>query len=67
MNKERQGRNVYAADTLVHYQLLAPGLYSPPRSHKRKSEDRYVAVYDPQLETLDELGIIDVIQWGGNP
>ena len=67
LNKDRQGPNAYAADTLVHYRLLAPEVYSPPRSHKRESEDRFVCVYDPQLETLEELGIIDVLEWGGNP
>lgn len=42
-------------------------MYSPPRSHQPKGEDRYVTVYSPKLETLDELGIIEVIDWGGNP
>lgn len=67
LEKERQGPNVYGTDSVVTYRLLAPGVYTPPRSHKREAEDRFVCVYTPELERLDELGIIDVTEWGGNP
>lgn len=67
LEKERKGPNVFGTGSVVTYQLLAPGVYTPPRSHLRETEDRYVAEYTPQLERLDELGIIDVIDWGGQP
>lgn len=60
-------QGAFDADRLVHYRLLAPEVYTPPRSHKRETEDRFVAVYDPQLETLDELDIIEVVEWGETP
>lgn len=67
INKGREDRSVFGADLLVEYRLLAPEVWTPQRSHKRETEDRYITTYDPELERLEELGVIEVIHWGGNP
>lgn len=67
VDKGRRGRNVFGTDSPVTYRLLAPGVWTPPHSHEQETKDRFAIVYDPRLETLDELGIIDVLDWGGNP
>ena len=59
----RQGQGRYGEVTLVEYRLLAPDIWTPPPSHKRLAEGRYVGPYETDLDLLDTLGTIDVIEW----
>ena len=52
------------ANRFVHYRVLKPDVYKPPKEHKRIDGREYVGPYSPELELADELDAIRVLSWG---
>ena len=48
----------------LRYRLLRPDIIDVPSCHLDLGGGEYCAPDDPRLELLDELGGIEVIQWG---
>ena len=63
MSSFAAGGENHFADS-VTYRVLKPGVFTPPKGHKRLADGIYRGPYETKLELADELDVIQVSDWG---
>lgn len=55
---------LHADGELVTYKILKSAMWTPPEGHRTIASSVLQAEYTSEFELLEELGVIEIIDWG---